>query len=227
MRRIGPDMLDRPIARAPGRPGSDDPDRSRRLLSECESSAPRGRCRGSLAGRARRRAPSAPGRSRPYPPPRRERPNRSPRSRHRAIGPLDFLCPVRRNPPARGLAEPAVHKPGLAVLLVAQRPAPERPLAHPEQLSRLLLIEFRRFPTMSFVHVPEQRRPLYSDAVADQRPIIVLDLCVELRAEARRRDRARIPADRRIGFRLGEYDGLGICKLLAARLESRYARARR
>src|SRR5580700_9151776 len=64
-----------------------------------------------------------------------------------AIEPLDFLRPVRRNSPARRLAESAVHKPGLAVLLVAARPAPERPLAHPEQLSRLLLIELRRFPT--------------------------------------------------------------------------------
>jgi hypothetical protein len=44
-----------------------------------ENNAPRDRCRGSSAGRARRRPPSAPGRSRPCPPGRPETPNRSPR----------------------------------------------------------------------------------------------------------------------------------------------------
>jgi hypothetical protein len=63
-----------------------------------------------------------------------------------AIKPLHRLGPVNRNPLARRLAEPAVDEPGLALLLIAPRPAPERPLAHPEQLRRLLLIELRRFP---------------------------------------------------------------------------------
>ena len=56
--------------------------------------------------------------------------------------------PVGRNPPARRLAEPPVDEPGLAVLLVSPRPAPERPLAHPEQLGRLRLVELRRFPAV-------------------------------------------------------------------------------
>ena len=60
-----------------------------------------------------------------------------------AIKPLHFLRPVDRDPPARRLAEPAVRKPGLPSLLITTRPAPERPLAHPEQLSRLRLIELR------------------------------------------------------------------------------------
>ena len=38
----------------------------------------------------------------------------------RAIEPLDFLRPARRDPLARRLAEAAVQKPGLAVLLVAR-----------------------------------------------------------------------------------------------------------
>jgi hypothetical protein len=63
-----------------------------------------------------------------------------------AIKPLHRLGPVNRNPLARRLAEPAVDEPGLALLLIAPRPAPDHPLAHPEQLRRLLLIELRRFP---------------------------------------------------------------------------------
>ena len=68
-----------------------------------------------------------------------------------AVEPLHFLRPVRRNPPARRLAEPAVHKAGLAGLLVAARPAPERPLAHPKQLGRLFLVQLRRFPAVEKV----------------------------------------------------------------------------
>ena len=65
-----------------------------------------------------------------------------------AIKPLHFLRPVDRNPLARRLAEPPVDEPGLAFVLVAARPAPECPLAHPEQLRRLLRIELRRFPAV-------------------------------------------------------------------------------
>jgi hypothetical protein len=61
-----------------------------------------------------------------------------------AIKPLHLLRPVDRNPLARRLAEPAVQKPGLALL--TPHAASERPLAHPEQLCRLFLIELRRFP---------------------------------------------------------------------------------
>ena len=77
-----------------------------------------------------------------------------------AIEPLDFLSPVRRNPPARRLAEPAVHKPGLAVLLIAPRPAPERPLAHPEQLRRLFLAQLRRLPAVQNVQKHRHAHPL-------------------------------------------------------------------
>ena len=38
-----------------------------------------------------------------------------------AIEPLDFLRPVRRDPPARRLAEPPVKKPGLAILTRQRR----------------------------------------------------------------------------------------------------------
>ena len=48
------------------------------------------------------------------------------------IEPLHLLGPVDGNPPARSLAQPPINKPGLALLLVAARPAPERPLAHPQ-----------------------------------------------------------------------------------------------
>ena len=65
-----------------------------------------------------------------------------------AIEPLHFLRPVGGNPLARRLAEPAIDKSGLALLLVSPRPAAERPLAHPKQLRRLFLIEFRRFPAV-------------------------------------------------------------------------------
>ena len=60
-----------------------------------------------------------------------------------AIKPLHLLGSVRWNTLARRLAEPAIQKPRLAFLLVPPRPAPECPLAHPEQLGRLLLIELR------------------------------------------------------------------------------------
>ena len=65
-----------------------------------------------------------------------------------AIEPLHLLGAIGRDPLARRLAEPPVDKAGLAFLLVTARPAPERPLAHPEQLGRLLLTELRRFPAV-------------------------------------------------------------------------------
>src|SRR5580693_4015182 len=63
-----------------------------------------------------------------------------------AIEPLHFLGPVGRDPFARRFAKPPVDEARLALLLVTARPAPERPLAHPEQLGRLLLVQLRRFP---------------------------------------------------------------------------------
>ena len=77
-----------------------------------------------------------------------------------AIKPLDLLRPVGRNPPARRLAEPPVDEPGLAVLLVSPRPAPERPLAHPEQLGRLRLVELRRFPAVKKRQKPRHAHSL-------------------------------------------------------------------
>jgi hypothetical protein len=65
-----------------------------------------------------------------------------------AVKPFHLFRPIARDPLARRLAEPPVDEPGLAFLLVAARPAPECPLAHPEQLRRLLLIELRRFPAV-------------------------------------------------------------------------------
>src|SRR5664279_5507475 len=65
-----------------------------------------------------------------------------------AVEPLHFLGPIRRNPPARRLAEPPIDEAGLTLLFVTARPAPERPLAHPEQLRRLLLVQLRRFPAV-------------------------------------------------------------------------------
>jgi len=65
-----------------------------------------------------------------------------------AVKPFHLFRPIARDPLARRLAEPPVDEPGLAFVLVAARPAPECPLAHPEQLRRLLLIELRRFPAV-------------------------------------------------------------------------------
>src|SRR6185437_707868 len=71
-----------------------------------------------------------------------------------------FLRPVRRDPLARRLAEPAVDKSGLAFLLISPGPAPERPLAHPQKLRRLRLIELRRFPTPEKIQKHRHAHPL-------------------------------------------------------------------
>src|SRR4029077_6419170 len=68
--------------------------------------------------------------------------------------------PVRRDPPARRLAEAAVEKPGLALLLVAPRPAPERPLAHSSNSSASSLIELRRFPPVEKIQKHRHARTL-------------------------------------------------------------------
>src|SRR6185312_2051218 len=67
-------------ARAPAPPERDGRGRSRRPWW-CESNPPGGRYRGSSAGRAKKRLPSAPGRSRPCPLPRSGTPSRAPPSR--------------------------------------------------------------------------------------------------------------------------------------------------
>src|SRR5271170_4533431 len=77
-----------------------------------------------------------------------------------AIERLDFLRPVNRNPLARRLAEPAVQETRLALLLVAARPAPERPLAHPQKLRRLFLVQLRRFPAVQNVQKHRHAHPL-------------------------------------------------------------------
>jgi hypothetical protein len=77
-----------------------------------------------------------------------------------AIKPLNLLSPVRRDPLARRLAKPPVNEAGLAFLLVTARPAAERPLAHPEQLRRLFLIELRRFPPVKKIQKHRHAHPL-------------------------------------------------------------------
>ncbi len=57
-------------------------------------------------------------------------------------------------------------------------------------------------PLVGLVEVPQPVRPGDADAVADQRPVLVLDLGIDLRAHARGRDRARVPAERGVGLRL-------------------------
>jgi hypothetical protein len=77
-----------------------------------------------------------------------------------AIKPLHLLSPVRRDPPARRLAEPTVQKPDLAILLITARPAPEGPLAHSEQRRRLFLIQLRRFPAVQKIQKHRHAHPL-------------------------------------------------------------------
>src|SRR5271156_1177349 len=77
-----------------------------------------------------------------------------------AIEPLHLLGPVDRNPPARSLAQPPIDKPGLAILLVTARPAPERPLAHSQKLRRLFLVQLRRFPAVQNVQKHRHAHPL-------------------------------------------------------------------
>src|ERR1700677_712777 len=77
-----------------------------------------------------------------------------------AIEPLHILRPISRAPLARRLAKPPVDEAGLALLLVAPRPAPERPLAHPEQLGRLLPVQLRRFPAAEKIQKHRHAHPL-------------------------------------------------------------------
>src|ERR1700678_1973368 len=72
-----------------------------------------------------------------------------------ATEPLHLLGPVDRNPPA-----PAVQEPGLAFLLVTARPAPERPLAHPQWLRCFFLVQLRRFPAAQNVQKHRHAHPL-------------------------------------------------------------------
>ena len=77
-----------------------------------------------------------------------------------AIERLHLLGPVDRNPLARRLAEPLVQKPRLALLIAPVAPAPKRPLAHPKQLRRLLLIQLRQFPAALDVQKHRHAHPL-------------------------------------------------------------------
>jgi hypothetical protein len=54
---------------------------------------------------------------------------------------FDLRLIVRRHPFGRRAAQAAVEQPDLAVVLVAAAPAAERPLADPQQLAYLDLIE--------------------------------------------------------------------------------------
>jgi len=66
-------------------------------------------------------------------------------------------------------------------------------------------------------------RPSDADAIADQRPVLVLDLRPHLGAHAPGRDRARIPADGGVRLGLLDHGEPGLRELLAARLEGRLA----
>jgi hypothetical protein len=77
-----------------------------------------------------------------------------------AIEPLHFLSLVRRDTPPRRLAEPQIDKPGFALLLVTARPAPERPLAHPQKLRCFFLVQLRRFPAVQNVQKHRHAHPL-------------------------------------------------------------------
>ena len=76
-----------------------------------------------------------------------------------AIEPLHFLRPIRRDPPARRLAEPAIDEAGLAFLFITACPAPKCPLAHPKQLGRLFLVQLRRFPAVEKIKNIAMRTP--------------------------------------------------------------------
>jgi hypothetical protein len=77
-----------------------------------------------------------------------------------AIKRLHLLRPIDRNPLARRLAEPPVDKPGLALLVVAVRPSPERPLAHSQKLGGFTLVELRRFPPVQNIQKHRHAHPL-------------------------------------------------------------------
>src|ERR1700734_1841769 len=77
-----------------------------------------------------------------------------------AVAALPPPGPVARTPPARSLAQPPIDKPGLAILLVTARPAPERPLAHSQKLRRLFLVQLRRFPAVQNVQKHRHAHPL-------------------------------------------------------------------
>src|SRR5271169_4303119 len=77
-----------------------------------------------------------------------------------AIERLHLLLPVHRNSLARRLAKPPVQEASLALLIVPVAPAPKRPLAHPKQLRRLLLVQLRRFPTTPNIQKHRHAHPL-------------------------------------------------------------------
>ena len=70
----------------------------------------------------------------------------------RAIQHLHFLAPVRGNPLARRLAQPPIQQARLALVLKALAPAPERPLAHPQQFPSLELAQLRGLVTAQNAH---------------------------------------------------------------------------
>src|SRR5262249_9503269 len=74
-------------------------------------------------------------------------------------------------------------------------------------------------PAIGLIEVPEPTGPGYSDTVADQRPVFILDLSVNLRAHSRRRDRTRVPPDGRVRLCLFAGRLVRLRELLAARLE--------
>jgi len=72
------------------------------------------------------------------------------------------------------------------------------------------------------IHGPQPLRPVaHLCSRRRERPVLVLDLRVELRAQPRRRNRARVPAVGRVEARTLEIGAMGAGELLAARLIGR------
>ena len=77
-----------------------------------------------------------------------------------AVQSLDLVRAIDRNPLARRLAQPTIHKARLAVVLEPLTPTSERPLANPKQLRCLHLIELRRLVAAQNVQKPHHTNTL-------------------------------------------------------------------
>src|SRR5262249_25758411 len=71
-------------------------------------------------------------------------------------------------------------------------------------------------PLVGLLDVPQPQRPDVADGVADERPVLVLDLGIDFRAHTRGGDRARVPAQRRVRLRLLDHGEPRSRELLAA-----------
>ena len=78
-------------------------------------------------------------------------------------------------------------------------------------------------PLVRLLEVPQPMHPAVADRGADHRPVLVLDLVVDLGAHPRGGDRACIPADRGVGLRLLDHGEMRLGELFAAVVEGRLA----